>query len=287
LRGEKGSLWEGGMKVPMFAYWQGHIPGHQIITEPVSTLDFTATTLKLAGGTIPLEFDGTDILPRLTGQTNTIVRAKPLFWDWGDEIAMHKGDWKIHRIGNHKSLFNLANDPNELYDLRLQLPQKFAEMETELMAWYNALPPEGQSPLANGAADLYITGAPANTAIDPRFVIPYSAGSAAAYPAPLATVNNPSFDSDADRMTDGDENVAGTDPADAQSFFDLEPSASGKLFFDGQTGRSYTVWAASQLNPADWNVVSNTGVLPVGRMIQIEVPSGQTPRFFRVEVMKP
>jgi uncharacterized sulfatase len=287
LRGEKGSLWEGGMKVPMFAYWKGHIPGHQLITEPVSTLDFTATILKLAGGTIPPEFDGTDILPRLTGQTNAIARAKPLFWDWGDEIAMHKGDWKIHRIGNHKSLFNLASDPDELYDLKLQLPEKFSAMEAELMAWYNALPPEGQSPLLNGAADLYITGAPTNTPIDPRFIIPYAGGSAAAYPAPLTTVNNPSFDSDADQMSDGDENVAGTDPADAQSFFALEPSPAGKLIFDGQAGRSYTVWATPQLEPAAWGIVTNTGVLATGRVIQIEYPANQISRFYRVQVVKP
>jgi arylsulfatase A-like enzyme len=214
LRGEKGSLWEGGMKVPMFAYWKSHIQTNQIIDDPMSTLDFTATTLKLAGGTIPAEFDGVDVLPRLTGQTNSIVRPKPLFCDWGQEIAMRDGDWKIHRIGDRKSLFNLADDPNELYDLKYVYPARFSAMEAELMAWYNTLPPDGQSPLNELGNDLYVLGAPAGTAVDPRFVIPYTNAAPAAYPAPLQTVADPAVDSDGDGMGDGEERSAGRNPND-------------------------------------------------------------------------
>ena len=68
MRGEKGSLFEGGIRVPMFAYWKSKIIPGTVIEEMVTTLDLTATTLKAGGGTIPDEFDGVDLLPRLTGK---------------------------------------------------------------------------------------------------------------------------------------------------------------------------------------------------------------------------
>lgn len=134
LRGEKGSLWEGGMKVPMFAYWKGQIAPGQVITTPISTLDFTATTLKLAAGEIPGELDGTDVLPLLTQKTKELIRTKDLFWDWGDGIALQRDGWKIHRWGKNLALFNIKEDPNEFFDLKLQKPEKLKEMETALMA---------------------------------------------------------------------------------------------------------------------------------------------------------
>lgn len=212
LRGEKGSLWEGGIKVPMFAYWKDHIPTNQVVDEPVWTLDFTATVLTLAGGTVPEEFDGTDILPRLTGETNAIARTKELFWDWGQEIALRDGDWKIHRIGNRKALFNLTNDPYELYDLQYDEPEKFQEMETKLMARYNALPADGQSPLHDDSPDWYERGAPAGYTADPRFLVPYTNAVPSPYPAPLTVLNDPYADTDGDGMIDQDELAVGRDP---------------------------------------------------------------------------
>ncbi len=286
LRGEKGSLWEGGIKVPMFAYWKNHIPANQWIPEYVTTLDFTATTLKLAGGSIPPEFEGTDILPRLTGETDRIARAKPMFWHWGREIAMRKGDWKVHRIGKRYQLFNLANDPNELYDLKNQLPAKYTAMQSEMMAWFNALPPEGQSPLVDLGDDLYVLGAPAGILADPRHIFPYG-GSPAPYPSPMVLMADLSHDSDSDHMPDGDEAIAGTDPADSQSFFAIEPSATGELLVDGKAGRSYTVWTTPQLDPADWTVATNTGVLAASQAVQLHYLPAQTSGFYRVEVSQP
>ncbi len=185
LRGEKGSLWEGGIKVPMFAYWKGHIPPGQVVTESISTLDFTATTLELAGGTSPAEFDGVNLLPYLTKKTDKLVRTKDLFWDWGMGIALQRGEWKIHRFGKRTALFNLAEDPNEFFNLQKQHPEKFKEMQTALMARYNALPKDGRSPLVDKGDDLYVTGAPDGTPVDPRFAYPYKDGKPVAYPAPL------------------------------------------------------------------------------------------------------
>jgi arylsulfatase A-like enzyme len=189
LRGEKGSLWEGGMKVPMFAYWKGHILPGQVIKPSICTLDFTATALKLAGGEIPGEFDGTDILPLLTQKAKELTRTKDLFWDWGDGIALQRDGWKIHRWGKKLALFNIEEDPNEFFDLQTQNPKKFKEMEAALMARYNSLPADGKSPL-RGIDNLrksftYVAGAPPETPVDTRYLHPYKDGKPAAYPAPL------------------------------------------------------------------------------------------------------
>jgi len=188
LRGEKGSLWEGGIKVPMFIYWKGQIPPGQVVTTPIITLDFTATALALAGGEIPAEFDGTNILPLLTRKAATLKRPKDLFWDWGDAIALQRGDWKIHRYGNQLALFNLKEDPNEFFDLQRQQPAKFKELEGALMARYNALPEAGRSKLRGKADSLYVTGAPDGTPIEPRFRFPYQSGQPVPYPAPLTVL---------------------------------------------------------------------------------------------------
>jgi arylsulfatase A-like enzyme len=188
LRGEKGSLWEGGIKVPMLAYWKGQIPPGQVIKESIITLDFTATTLKLGGGSIPPEFDGTDILPLLTKKDSTVTRAKKLFWDWGDGIALQDGGWKIHRYGKQLSLFNIQEDPNEFFDLQKQEPDRFKYMEAALMKSYNSLPDDGKSNLRNKEATLYVKGAPAGTPVDPRFTYPYQNGKSTAYPAPLKSL---------------------------------------------------------------------------------------------------
>lgn len=192
LRGEKGSLWEGGMKVPMFAYWKGHIPPGQVINSPISTLDFTATTLKLAGGGIPSEFDGANVLPLLTQKAKELTRTKDLFWDWGDGIALQRDGWKIHRWGKKLALFNIKEDPNEFFDLQGQQPDKFNELERALMARYKALPAAGKSPL-RGIDRLrktftYVEGAPAGTPADPRYLFPYKDAKPVAYPAPLKTL---------------------------------------------------------------------------------------------------
>jgi arylsulfatase A-like enzyme len=285
LRGEKGSLWEGGIKVPMLAYWKGTIPAGQVIDEPIWTLDFTATALKLAGGTVPAEFDGVDILPRLKGEESTLARSKPMFWDWGSEIAIRKGEWKFIRKGTRKNLFNLARDPMELYDVQSDYPSKFAELEAELMAWYNALPPEGQSPLNGDGIDFYVTG---NTSsdTDARYILPFTDGTPAAYPAPLQ-YGTPTYDSDGDTQSDWNELLSGTDPSNASHFFQIEnstsdPDGSFTMEVNGKAGRNYRLWQSGDL--LDWNPVDSAGPLASDGTLMLTDPGSAPPTFYRVEV---
>jgi len=173
LRDEKGFLWEGGMRVPVSAYWKGHIPADQVIKESIITLDFTATTLQLAGGTNPPEFDGINVLPFLTKKKIGLTRVNDLLWDWGDGIALQQGDWKIHRYGKKLAFFNIKQDPNEFFDVHQQQPEHFKSMETTLMARCNSLPENGISRLKGKENTLHIKGAPTGTPLDPRFNCPY------------------------------------------------------------------------------------------------------------------
>jgi len=287
LRGEKGSLWEGGIKVPMFAYWKGTIASNQVIDAPIWTLDFTATALKLAGGTIPPEFDGVDILPYLSGETNVLARSEPMFWDWGEEIAIRKGEWKMLRDGSRKNLFNLARDPMELYDVKADYPSTFQQMEAELMAWYNSLPADGKSPLGGNGVNFYLTGATSHMA-DSRYVLPFSDGSPTAYPAPVQ-YGIPVYNSDGDTQSDWEELIAGTDPSLGTDFFRIEQGHAGTNGFfvveiDGLEDRLYTLWHTDNLVSNLWNPVVTNGPLPADALISLGDTQAITQGFYRVEV---
>lgn len=191
LRGEKGTLWEGGIRVPMLAYWKGSIPAGLVIEEPVWTLDLTATSIIAGGGTLSPEMDGVDLLPRLINGASSVKRDKPLYWDHQPSVAIRKGDWKLKRDGTQDYLFNLAEDPFELVNLRYKNPEKHAELYKDLMAWRETLPAEGRSRLGNPYGQAYVDGAGVGVGIDSRYKIPYQDAKAAAYPAMIQTPNAP------------------------------------------------------------------------------------------------
>jgi uncharacterized sulfatase len=199
MRGQKGNLLEGGIRVPMFAYWKGTIPPGQVIDEMVTSLDFTATSVALGGGTVPPEFDGVNIAPRLTGQEPSITRTKPMFWDFEfrGEQAVRKGDWKLWRNATRDRLFNIADDPMELFDLALKEPARAAELGADLDAWCSPLLdivlPPGEVVTAKNTLNpesswgISITGNEA-AGPDPRYFTPYSNPVTTPYPAPVTTM---------------------------------------------------------------------------------------------------
>jgi len=186
MRGAKGSLLEGGIRVPMFAYWKGTIPAGQVIHEMVTTLDFTATTLAAGGGALPPEFDGVNILPRLTGQASAITRTRPMFWDFFEEQAVRMGDWKLWRNASGDRLFNIAQDPSELTNLAYQQPEKAAQLAAKLDDWVSTLRPDATSDLRweDSHWGHTLSGAPAGVGADPRYLLPYDNPKPTPYPAP-------------------------------------------------------------------------------------------------------
>lgn len=127
LKGNKGSMTEGGHRVPFIANWPGVIPSGRICEDVVMTMDLLPTFAKLAGASIPQEhkIDGVDLLPILKGEATAPPRN--LHWLFGGSWAVRKGSWKL--IGNgerDQSLFNLKDDLSENINLIKQHP-KIAE----------------------------------------------------------------------------------------------------------------------------------------------------------------
>ena len=186
LRGEKGTLFEGGIRVPMFAYWKGRIIPGTVIEEMVTTLDLTATTLKVGGGMIPDEFDGVDLLPRLTGETAMIDRSEPMFWEFWQTQAVRIGDWKLWRSRTQELLFNVGRDPYELTNRVQSEPKVAARLRKKLDQWSASLPRLNQPDRdANEVFAWPLSGAPKGTKPDPRYRVPYAHPKPAPYPAPI------------------------------------------------------------------------------------------------------
>jgi arylsulfatase A-like enzyme len=158
LRSGKGSYYEGGIREPMFAYWEGNIRGGTNSDVPVTNLDFYPTILDVAGLEKPADkkLDGKSILPVLTG-TGTMDQ-RPLFWHFPIYLqsylkddgstqdplfrtrpgsAVRLGDWKlIHYFENNDlELYNLKEDLSEKNNLAQSNPEKRKELLEILEDW--------------------------------------------------------------------------------------------------------------------------------------------------------
>jgi arylsulfatase B len=129
LRGEKGQIYEGGLRIPFLMSWPGIIPASMIYSKPVSTLDLFPTACAAAGTKPPKKkYDGVNLLPFLTGKSDEDPH-RHLFWRIGDRHALRKGDWKILRQRNMPwSLYNLENDIGETKDLANTMPSQAGDL---------------------------------------------------------------------------------------------------------------------------------------------------------------
>ncbi|MGH0028992.1 MAG: sulfatase-like hydrolase/transferase [Myxococcota bacterium] len=133
LRGGKGDLFEGGIRVPFVLRWPARLaPGTSDL--PVSVLDVFPTVAAAAGlpeGDRPL--DGADLLPSLAGGPPP---ARPaLHWRYDASRAIRRGPWKLLERDGEALLFDLAQDPGETRDLAAEHPRRVAELSRDLDAW--------------------------------------------------------------------------------------------------------------------------------------------------------
>ncbi|MBL0156715.1 MAG: sulfatase-like hydrolase/transferase [Bryobacterales bacterium] len=142
LRGGKGQLWEGGIRVPFLAQWKGRIAGGQVLDTPVISLDLLPTALAAARAPAPgsRTYDGVNLLPLLTGQ-NRAAPHETLFWRYSNSVALRKGDWKLVRqtrpndanaAGGEFELYHLGRDPRESANLAASEPAVAAGLKAEL-----------------------------------------------------------------------------------------------------------------------------------------------------------
>lgn len=141
LRGRKGTVWEGGLRVPFAMQWKGHITPQPNNPTPVNTLDVGYTFCQLAGyspaSLSKLKLDGTNLIDLAAGKQ--VDRA--LYWRRGNTSAIRYGDWKLITTSSKPAfLFNLAKDNKEENDLLAREPEKAAELNKRLSAWDATLP---------------------------------------------------------------------------------------------------------------------------------------------------
>jgi len=146
LNGEKGTLLEGGIRVPFIVSWPGTIPGGVVCNEPVISLDVAATALATAGLPKDDALDGVDLMPLLTGPLVTKL-DRSLYWRFWGQAAIRKERWKrLQLAGGAKYLFDLYEDKAETTNLIEQHPDVAAGLLVELQTWLDQMPPSSTPP---------------------------------------------------------------------------------------------------------------------------------------------
>ena len=141
LRGDKGQMLEGGIRVPFFVSWPGYLPAGATFDHPVSALDILPTALAAAGQARPEGLEGADLLPHLGGSRKEAPHAA-LFWRFGPQRAVRRGNWKLvdwrdfeAKTNSGWQLFDLSRDIGETNDLAAKHPEVVAAMAGEWAQW--------------------------------------------------------------------------------------------------------------------------------------------------------
>ena len=165
LRGAKGWLYEGGIRVPMIVKWSGQSDSGRVVDEPVISTDFYPSLLEMAG--LPSRSDqaqdGMSFVPALQGQS---FQRGPIFWHFPQYSnhgmqspggAVRAGDYKLLEYFENETvqLFNLRDDIGELNDLSQSEPEKTAELKALLHTWREQVGAQMPSPNANYDPDEY------------------------------------------------------------------------------------------------------------------------------------
>jgi arylsulfatase A-like enzyme len=139
LRGGKDELYEGGIRVPMIAYWPGHVPSGVVSDKPTAFWDFLPTAAELAGAAPPAGIDGISMVRTLLGETQH--PHDYLYWEsYGsaNEMAqaVRMGKWKGLRPapGSPLEVYDLSTDLGETTDVAAQFPGVVARISDIMLA---------------------------------------------------------------------------------------------------------------------------------------------------------
>lgn len=140
FRGQKRTLWEGGIRVPAIACWPGHIPAGAVSQEVVHMTDLFPTLLNAAGASPEAAWhvDGSNLLPVWTGAAH--VPERTLFWEWRSEgsnqFAAMRGRYKIVITnGGRPELFDVEADPAERRNALAEHAALARDLQSGLKTW--------------------------------------------------------------------------------------------------------------------------------------------------------
>lgn len=139
LRGRKGQMFEGGVRVPFLIRWPGHIEPGTVSDEFLSALEVFPTIVKAAGASLPngVTMDGFDMLPVLQSRGRSIRES--MFWERQGEYGARVGKWKLVESRRGRGLFDLSEDVGERKDLSDKLPDVRKRVEQSYRDWVRAM----------------------------------------------------------------------------------------------------------------------------------------------------
>ncbi len=147
FRGRKGNLYEGGLRIPMIAYWPGKIKPGRVSEFLWYFPDFLPTAADLAGAKAPKDIDGISIVPELVGEKaagRQQAEHEYLYWEIGRQVAVRMKHWKAIRPS--------TSAPWELYDLRTDIEERtsVAEKHKDVLAKMTAFAAAAHTPARPG-----------------------------------------------------------------------------------------------------------------------------------------
>jgi arylsulfatase A-like enzyme len=159
LRGQKLSLYEGGIRVPFITWWPKQYQTGQVNERTViASIDLVPSLAEICGLKLPANYtsDGENLSSALRGEQP--VRTKPLYWEYGrnetsfkypddaqhksPKLAIRRGDWKllVQHDGTGAELYDLQQDRAEEQNLAKQQPALVQTMSSEILKWQQSVP---------------------------------------------------------------------------------------------------------------------------------------------------
>lgn len=152
LFNRKGTVWEGGIRVPTLIRWPGNIPEGQVSPQVGITMDLTASILAITGAPMPpdTKLEGINLFPIIQSSSPAVERT--LFWRSGqgsNQRAVRSGDWKLVVEGTVMMLFDVRKDMGERNDVTNQNLDVVARLRPLITEWEKDVDDEAK---ANGLA---------------------------------------------------------------------------------------------------------------------------------------
>ena len=145
LRGEKGNLYEGGVRVPLIIKYPPMTQPGSTSKEPTISYDFYPTFLQLAGGKMPANqtIDGHDLSPLFKAPSSRLEREAihwhyPHYHHGRPASSIRARDWKLieyHDLSGEIELYNIASDISESKNLAARKPSKASQLKQQLASW--------------------------------------------------------------------------------------------------------------------------------------------------------
>ncbi len=151
LRGGKGMLYEGGVRVPYIFRWKGKIEPGTMNETPILGIDLYPTLVDVAGAKAPPDYllDGTSLMPLLSGGRKSLDRPE-VFWHFPGYLGFGKNEWRTTPAGSirasdwklveffedgRQELYNLRDDVGETHNLAYDRPDIVKDLHDKILTW--------------------------------------------------------------------------------------------------------------------------------------------------------